>query len=243
VKFEKGQWVVVRRATGDCQLSTDERHQVEDVTDSLVKLIDWRGWWAHDRFELSENQLGPVDGSAEPKFKPNQLVRAVKDWSDPTHESLRIRKGDFFHVSATMGNTISLAEKPRNAWYFEEQFEEVKAAPHQREDERLAPLREAVAELAQALLDTHERLGKTVMPDREGWAWYDALKKHAPEFLPKYRCKGILRRDRVAPGISGDWYLRCDKDAPHEGKIHEGGGVSWGDSAVGASYLVEGTDV
>lgn len=42
---------------------------------------------------------------------------------------------------------------------------------------------EAVADLATALVQTRDYVHPISLPAREGWAWYDALKKHAPHVL------------------------------------------------------------
>lgn len=49
-------------------------------------------------------------------------------------------------------------------------------------DEVLA-LREAVAEMAEAIRFTREYVGEETLPPIEGWSWYDAMRKHAPEVL------------------------------------------------------------
>lgn len=42
----------------------------------------------------------------------------------------------------------------------------------------------AVRELAQALRLTREFVGEELLPPIDGWSWYDALKRWAPEYLP-----------------------------------------------------------
>jgi hypothetical protein len=41
----------------------------------------------------------------------------------------------------------------------------------------------AVRDLAQAIRLTREYVGPDKLPALEGWSWFDALKRHAPEFL------------------------------------------------------------
>lgn len=48
----------------------------------------------------------------------------------------------------------------------------------------LQQLREAVAELAQAIRLTREYVGADLLPAIDGWSWYDALRRWAPEYLP-----------------------------------------------------------
>ena len=44
-------------------------------------------------------------------------------------------------------------------------------------------LQRANEELIQAIVFTRQYIGKERMPAVEGWSWYDALKKHAPDEL------------------------------------------------------------
>lgn len=41
----------------------------------------------------------------------------------------------------------------------------------------------AIRELAQAIRLTREYVGPEKLPALDGWSWYDALKRHAPEYL------------------------------------------------------------
>jgi hypothetical protein len=42
---------------------------------------------------------------------------------------------------------------------------------------------EAVDDLVQALIHTREYVGEERLPAKEGWSWYDAIKKHSPRRL------------------------------------------------------------
>lgn len=166
-------------------------------------------------------------------INPGDTVQVIEAWMDSRQPDLYLGKGTIHKVRARMGNTVSLVGSPHNAWYFTSHFE--KLVP-----EGLVPLSETVLELAQAMLATRERLGESVMPAKDGWAWYDALKKHAPELLPKGQCLAVLRRDRRT--AFGEVWVRCEKDKGHDDRQHRSGAVGWGDRSVGASYLVEGTN-
>lgn len=50
--------------------------------------------------------------------------------------------------------------------------------------EEVLALREANRDLADALRLTQEYVGGETLPAVEGWGWFDALSKHAPEMLP-----------------------------------------------------------
>lgn len=43
----------------------------------------------------------------------------------------------------------------------------------------------AVRELADAIRLTREYIGEDLLPPVEGWSWYDALRRWAPEYLPQ----------------------------------------------------------
>lgn len=161
-------------------------------------------------------------------IEPGDIVRVTENWIDSRQMELRLTKGSIYTVKARMGNTISLMGKPDSAWYFVTYFEKMVPDP--------VPLREAVSELAQALVDTRTRLGESAMPAREGWAWYDALKKHAPELLPKERCLAVILRGQWS--TLGERYIRCELPE-HESVLHQNDGTTWGDRAVGATYLKE----
>lgn len=59
--------------------------------------------------------------------------------------------------------------------------------------EEVQRLRKARRDLAQAIVHTREYVdvdGK-LLPPIEGWSWYDALREHAPEFLPRQHEHGV----------------------------------------------------
>jgi len=49
--------------------------------------------------------------------------------------------------------------------------------------DELDQLREARDELTTAILHTVEYIGTEMLPPIEGWSWYDAMVKHAPDLL------------------------------------------------------------
>lgn len=52
-----------------------------------------------------------------------------------------------------------------------------------RAEDECGALNTAVHDLARALRLTQEYVGDDLLPPIEGWEWYDALKRHAPEYL------------------------------------------------------------
>ncbi|MCX4786501.1 hypothetical protein OG369_09985 [Streptomyces sp. NBC_01221] len=56
-----------------------------------------------------------------------------------------------------------------------------------------------IAELAHALRLTHEYVGGDLLPAVEGWSWYDALRRHAPEVARQVRDTTDQQQAPAAP--------------------------------------------
>lgn len=53
-----------------------------------------------------------------------------------------------------------------------------------------------IRELAEAIRFTVEYIGIETLPPIEGWSWYDALKKYAPEDAERFRKESVKRSER-----------------------------------------------
>lgn len=81
----------------------------------------------------------------------------------------------------------------------------------------------AVRELAEAIRLTREYVGEDLLPAVEGWSWYDALRRWAPEHLPRTEPITIAGRGVTTP--CPKWSLEQahdahDWNAPVDGPSH-----------------------
>ncbi|MFE1082460.1 hypothetical protein [Brevibacterium sediminis] len=64
-------------------------------------------------------------------------------------------------------------------------------------DEAVEQIVTAIDDLAHAIRLTVEYVGNDLLPAKEGWSWYDALKRHRPELVEEFERNPIILRGRV----------------------------------------------
>ena len=66
---------------------------------------------------------------------------------------------------------------------------------------------EAIHELTEAIRLTQEYIGDELLPRKEGWSWFDALTKYAPEKLERSEPYDLIGMAWViiANAHGGDW--------------------------------------
>lgn len=87
------------------------------------------------------------------------------------------------------------------------------------------PNNEAVNELVGALIHTMEYLGERMLPAIEGWSWFDALKKYAPQeaqnFVDRYNRVQELGQEGPSQEVSfeGDKEVGLDDASPESNLV------------------------